>query len=35
MTSELMMTYPSVYAVGNDYQICTLVKSECTMVLSA
>lgn len=31
MTSELMMTYPSVYAVGNEYQICTLVKKECTM----
>ena len=31
MTSELMMTYPSVYAVGDQYQVCTLVKSECTM----
>ena len=31
MNYELLSTYPSVYAVGEEYQICALVKSECTM----
>lgn len=31
MNGELLMTYPSVYAVGNQYQICALVTGECTM----
>ena len=26
-----MATWPSVYAVEKEYQICVLVKSECTM----
>lgn len=31
MNSELTITYPSVYAVEKEYQICVPVKRECTM----
>ena len=31
MDSANMMTFPSVYAVEDDYLVCVLVKTECTM----
>lgn len=31
MNSEIMSVHPSVFAVENEYQICVLVKTECTM----
>ncbi len=31
MESKILTVCPSVYAVGDEYQICALVNSECTM----
>ena len=31
MESKILTACPSVYAVGDEYQICALVNSECTM----